>query len=178
MSGPDRIELTITRTRADYFWGLLFDALHNRLMWLALLIPPVAEGMLAYSRTEGEPLAVQLTEILSRSGIAMVFVAAVVVAIYLFSAAIAWRAPGYLAPIAYAFSQDGVWAKTEATMTDTAWCAYAGAFETRALIVLRQKTAQTQILPKGNLSAATLDNVRRLLREKLGRRAQMLEIGR
>lgn len=178
MSPPDRIELTITRTRADYFWGMLFDALHNRLMWLAMLIPPVAEGMFAYSRTEGEPLAVQLTEILTRSGVAMVFVAVVVVALYLFNAAIAWRAPGYLAPIAYAFSQEGVWAKTEATMTDTAWRAYAGAFETRGLMVLRQKTAQTQILPKRALSATTIDNLRRLLREKLGRRAQVLEISR
>lgn len=175
MTAPERIEISVVRTRADYFWGLLFDALNNQLMWLAMLIPPIAEGLFAYYSSEGEPFASRLADIVTRGGMAMAFVAAVVLVIYFFSAMIAWRAPGYLAPIAYVFSQEGVWAKTEATMTDTAWRAYAAALETRGLIILRQKTAMTQILPKRSLSAKTLSELRRLLRNKMGRRANLQE---
>ena len=53
--------------------------------------------------------------------------------------------------------------------------AYAAALETRGLIILRQKTAMTQILPKRSLSAETLSDLRRLLRNKMGRRANLQE---
>lgn len=176
MTGEERVELTITRTRADYFWGLLFEALNGRFLWLAILIPPVAEGMFAFRSTEGAATAERVQEILTRGGIALLIVLALIALLYLFVAALSWRAPGYLAPIAYVFSPAGVIGRTQVTTTETAWPAYRRAFETRSLLILSQAAGVVQIIPKRDLPSQTLSAVRRLLREHLGRRARVQEI--
>lgn len=176
MTGEQRVELTIQRTRADYFWGLLFEALQGRFLWLAILIPPAAEATLALRSTEGAETALRVQEVITRGGVALVVVLALVAVLYLLIAALSWRAPGYLAPISYVFSSDGVRGQTQATSTETAWIAYRRAFETRSLLILSQAAGIVQIIPKRDLPSQTLNAVRRLLREHLGRRAQVQEI--
>lgn len=176
MTSEQRVEITIQRTRADYFWGLLFEALNGRMLWLAILIPPAAEAMLALRSTEGADAALRVQEVLTRSGVTLIGVLAFVAVLYLIIAAICWRAPGYLGPISYVFSSAGVRGQTQVTTTETAWAAYRGAFETRSLLILRQGAGIVQIIPKRTLSSQTINAVRRMLREHLGRRAQVQEI--
>lgn len=176
MTGKERVELTITRTRADYFWGLLFEALNGRFLWPVILIPPVAEGMFAFRSTEGAATAERVQEIVTRSGAALLVVLALVVALYLLVAALSWRTPGYLQPISYVFSPSGVRGQTIAATTETTWVVYRRACETRSLLILSQAAGIVQIIPKRDLSSQTLNAVRRMLREHLGRRARVQEI--
>lgn len=172
MSATDCLELTVTRKRSDYFWGLLFDGLNNRLFWLAVLIPPVAEGMLHFKRTQGVENATRALEIATYVATAAGIVALVVIAIFYFAAGLSARAPGHLTPVTYVVSSGGVGTRSEATIP---WSAYRGAIETNALFVLRQKLNAVQIIPKRGLSTQAIAGLRELLRQHLGRRAQVQE---
>lgn len=171
MTKADRVEITVTRKRSDYFWGLLFDGLSNRIFWLAVLIPPVAQGVLHFKRTEDLEAASRAVEIATQMATATAIVAAAVVLIVYFAAGLNARAPGHLAPTTYALSPAGV-ADNSAT---TAWSAYRGATETNALFILQQKKSAIQIIPKRELSTQAIAALRRLLRQNLGRRAQVQE---
>lgn len=170
MSANNRLELTVTRKRSDYFWGLLFDGFSNRLFWLAVLIPPVAEGMVHYQRTEGVETATRVLEVITHAASAAGLVAAAVLLIFYFTAGLNARAPGHLAPVTYLVSAEGVGTRTEPV---SAWSTYRGAIETNALFVLRQKLSAIQIIPKRGLSTQAIAGLRRLLCENLGRRAQV-----
>ena len=171
MTSADRVELTVTRKRGDYFWGMLFDGLSNRIFWLAVLIPPVAQGMLHFKRTEGLETATRVLEIATQAASAAGLVAAAVIAIFYFAANLNARAPGHLSPATYTISPAGVGTR-DAT---TAWAKYRGAIETKALLILQQKAGLIQIIPKRDLSTQAIALLRRLLRENLGRRAQVQE---
>ncbi len=171
MTANDRIELTVTRKRADYFWGLLFDGFNNRLFWLAVLIPPVAQGMLHFRRTEGVDAATRVLEIATQAATAAGIVALAVVAIFYFAAGLTARAPGHLAPVTYTISSAGVATREGAN----AWSKYRGAIETDTLFILRQKLSAVQIIPKRELSTQTIAGFRALLRQHLGRWAQVQE---
>ncbi|MBL8547813.1 MAG: YcxB family protein [Hyphomonadaceae bacterium] len=171
MTKADRFEITVTRKRSDYFWGLLFDGLNNRIFWLAVLIPPVAQGVLYFKRTEGAETAARAVEIATQMAAVGGFVAAIVVAVFYFAANLNARATGHLAPATYALSAQGA----AHGGTTTAWSAYRGAIETKALFILRQKQSAIQIIPKRDLSTQAIAGLRRLLRENLGRRAQVQE---
>lgn len=173
MTAGDRLEITVTRKRSDYFWGLLFDGFNNRLFWLAVLIPPVAEGILHFKRTEAVETAPRVLEVATHVAGAAGIVAVAVVAIYYFAAGLTARAPGRLAPATYIFSPSGISAR--GSTAETAWAAYRGAFETGALFILQQKNSAIQIIPKRDLSTQAIAQLRRLLREMLGRRAQVQE---
>jgi len=167
----DRFEITVTRKRLDYFWGLLFDALSSRVFWLAVLIPPVAQGVLHFKRSEGMEIAPRTLEIVTQMAITLGLIAPVVFAIFYFAANLNAGAPGHLAPTIYFVSPDGI-ANSGKT---AAWSAYRGAIETKALFILRQKESAIQIIPKRDLSTQAIAALRRLLRQNLGRRAQVQE---
>lgn len=171
MTSGERVEVTVTRKRSDYFWGLLFDGLSSRIFWLAVLIPPVAQGMLYFKRTGGMEAAARTLEIASQVATIAGVVAAAVFAIFYFAANLNARAPGHLAPASYAISPEGV-ANSGKT---SAWSGYRGAIETKALFILQQKQSAIQIIPKRGLSTQAIASLRRLLRENLGRRAQVQE---
>ena len=63
MTHADRVEITVTPQRSDYFWGLLYDGLGNPMLWLALVIPPVAQGVVHFRRTDGMDAATRAVEI-------------------------------------------------------------------------------------------------------------------
>ncbi len=172
MTAGDRLEITVTRKRSDYFWGLLFDGFSSRLFWLAILIPPVAEGMLHFKRTEGVEAATRVLEMVTHIAAAAGIVAVAVLPIFYFAAGLNARAPGHLTPVTYIASSSGVGTRSEPT---TAWSAYRGAIETGALFILRQKMSAIQIIPKRDLSIKAIAGLRRLLRQNLGRRAQVQE---
>lgn len=169
MTSADRVEITVTRKRADYFWGLLFDALSGRIFWLATLIPPVAQGVLYFKRSEGMDAAARTLEIVTQMALTLGIVAAAVIPIFYFAANLNARASGHLAPATYAVSPQGI----AHGGTNTAWKAYRGAIETKALFILQQKQSAIQIIPKRGLSTQAIAGLRRLLRENLGRRAQV-----
>lgn len=171
MTASDRVELTVTRKRSDYFWGLLFDAFSNRIFWLAVLIPPVAEGMLHFNRTEGLEAATRALEVATRAATAAGIVALTVIAIFYFAAGLNARAPGHLAPVTYTASSAGV-ATREGI---SGWETYRGVIETKALFILRQKHSAVQIIPKRGLSTQAIAGFRNMLRQNLGRRAQVQE---
>lgn len=171
MTKADRFEITVTRKRLDYFWGLLFDGLSNRVFWLAVLIPPVAQGVLHFKRSEGMELASRTLEIVTQMAITLGIIAPVVFAVFYFAASLNARAPGHLAPTIYFVSPDGI-ANSGKT---TAWNAYRGAIETRALFILQQKQSAIQIIPKRDISTQAIAGLRRVLRQNLGRRAQVQE---
>jgi hypothetical protein len=167
----DLLEITVTRKRGDYFWGMLFDGLNNRIFWLAVLIPPVAEGMLHFKRTEGVETATRTLEVVTHMASAAGIVASAVIAIFYFAANLNARAPGHLSPVTYVISPDGSGTRGEST----AWAKYRGAIETKGLFVLQQKAGLLQIIPKRDLSTQAIAALRRLLRANLGRRAQVQE---
>ncbi|MEQ1819715.1 MAG: YcxB family protein [Terricaulis sp.] len=171
MTSADRFEITVTRKRSDYFWGLLFDGLSSRVFWLAVLIPPVSQGVLHFKRTEGMEVAARTVEIAMQMGITIAIIGPAVFAIFYFAANLNARAPGHLAPATYAISPDGI----ANGGTSTAWSAYRGAVETKALFILQQKQSAIQIIPKRDLSTQAIAGLRRLLRQNLGRRAQVQE---
>lgn len=171
MTKADSFEITVTRKRLDYFWGLLFDGLSNRVFWLAVLIPPVAQGVLHFKRTEGTEIAARTLEIATQMAITLGIIAPVVFAVFYFAANLTARAPGHLAAATYALSPDGI-ANSGKT---TAWSAYRGAIETKALFILQQKQSAIQIIPKRDISTQAIAGLRRLLRQNLGRRAQVQE---
>lgn len=171
MTKADRFEITVTRKRLDYFWGLLFDGLSSRVFWLAVLIPPVAQGVLHFKRTEGMEAATRALEIATQMAMTLGIIAPAVFAIFYFAANLTARAPGHLAPTTYAISPQGI-ANSGKT---SAWSAYRGAIETKALFILQQKQSAIQIIPKRDLSTQAIAGLRRLLRQNLGRRAQVQE---
>lgn len=171
MTSADRFEITVTRKRLDYFWGLLFDGLSNRIFWLAVLIPPVAQGVLHFKRTEGMEAVARAVEMATQMGIAIGILASAAFALFYFAATLNARAPGHLAPATYAISLEGI-ANGGKTV---AWDEYRGAIETKALFILQQKQAAIQIIPKRDLSTQAIGGLRRLLRQNLGRRAQVQE---
>lgn len=171
MTSAEHLEFTVTRRRADYFWGMLFDGLNNRIFWLAVLIPPVAEGMLQLKRTEGMEAATRTLEVLTHAASAAGLVAAAVIAIFYVAANLNARAPGHLSPVTYVVSPTGMGTRGEIT----AWARYRGAIETKALFVLQQKAGLLQIIPKRDLSTQAIAALRQLLRTNLGRRAQVQE---
>ncbi len=171
MTSADRFEITVTRKRLDYFWGLLFDGLSSRVFWLAVLIPSVAQGVLHFKRTEGMDIPARTLEIATQMAITLGIIAPVVFAVFYFAANLTARSPGHLAPATYSISPDGI-ANSGATAP---WSAYRGAIETRALFILQQKESAIQIIPKRDLSTQAIAALRRLLRQNLGRRAQVQE---
>lgn len=174
MTNADRFEITVTRKRSDYFWGLLFDGLSSRIFWLAVMIPPVAQGALYFKRTEGMEEAARTLEIATQVAIVAVVVAAALVPIFFLAANFNARAPGHHAAATYAISPQGI----AHSGTMSAWSAYRGAIETNALFILQQKQSAIQIIPKRDLSTQAIAGLRRLLRQNLGRRAQVQESAR
>ncbi|MBX3431385.1 MAG: YcxB family protein [Hyphomonadaceae bacterium] len=171
MTSADRVEVTVMRRRTDYFWGLLFDGLSSRMFWLAVLIPPVAQGALYFKRTEGAEATARALEISAQVALTGVVVAAAVVSIFYFAARFSASAPGRSAPATYAISHGGI-ANSGATAP---WSGYRGAIETKALFILQQEQSAIQIFPKRDLSTQAIAGLRRLLRENLGRRAHVQE---
>ena len=169
MKNADRFEITVTRKRSDYFWGLLFDALSSRIFWLAVLIPPIAQGVLYFQRTEGGETAARAVEITTQVALTLGIIVPAVFAVFYFVASSNARAPSQLAPATYAVSPQGI----AHGGTNSAWSAYRGAIETKALFILQQKQSAIQIIPKRGLSTQAIAGLRRLLRENLGRRAQV-----
>lgn len=171
MTNADRFEITVTRKRMDYFWGLVFDGLSSRVFWLAVLIPPVAQGVLHFKRTEGMEIAARSIEIATQMALTLGIIAPAVFAVFYFAANLTARAPGHSAPATYGVSPDGIAHSGKMA----AWSAYRGALETKALLILQQKHASIQIIPKRDLSTQAIAGLRRLLRQNLGRRAQVQE---
>lgn len=171
MTSADRFEITVTRKRSDYFWGLLFDGLSSQVFWLAVLIPPVAQGVLHFRRTEGMELAARALEIATQMAMTAGVVAAAVFAIFYFAAGLNARSPTSRALTTYSVSPAGIanGGKVEA------WSGYRGVIETKALLILQQKQSAIQIIPKRDLSTQAIASLRRLLRQNLGRRAQVQE---
>jgi hypothetical protein len=171
VSGSE-LTFTATRTKADYFWAIAFNALRSPIVpivfavaLLFVLVPNVLEnGGL-------RPSDLGVLAGLFAAIVALYYVA-LLVAVW-FTARRNWSAPGALSPLSYTFSSEGIAASYELAHGKTTWPLWRSAMETKGLILICHTLGPIHIIPKRDLDRAIVLRLRALLREHLGARARL-----
>lgn len=164
----ERVEVEVTRTKADYFWGILHNSLRAPRVLLILATIGLVGGAASSGYFVGEDL---LTRAVFVAG-GMVFLFALY-ALFLpvaiaISTGMSWKLPGAFAPIRFAFSPEGMKVSHETGSGETVWRVWRGFFETKSLFVVRHLTGVAQIVPKRGMSAETVAAIRSVLKRYLG----------
>lgn len=165
------LSFTITRTKADYFWAIAFNALKSPVIPIFFALAMVLA--LAPAALKGALIA---SDFLIAGAIyagLLVFYYLSLLAVVWLSARKNWSSPGALEPLRYSFSAEGIEASYSMGQGHMAWPMWKSAFETNALILIRHTLGVIHIIPKRDLDVATLARLRALLRERFGSKAQL-----
>lgn len=161
----DVASFTVTRTKRDYFDAIWQNAVRSPAFWIVIAISPLINGAITLFYSIDEPIGVGVVfaiAVIMLGSFVLVFAA--LLSCYYLAAQNAWRSPGFLRPIALEFSDAGLKASSEVGAGDASWVVFNAAFESRSLIVLRQRPGSLLILPKRDADHDALTRLRILLR--------------
>lgn len=165
------LSFTVTRTKADYFWAVAFNALRSPIIpiffafaLLLALAPAALERDLDISDFAIVGVAY--------GGMVIFYYVALVVAVWM-AARKNWSAPGALEPLSYTFTSEGINTSYAMGTGQTAWPLWKSAFETNELLLIRHTLGLLHIVPKRGLDSSALVSLRALLRDRFGEKARL-----
>lgn len=161
------VRFEVSRTRGDIFKGIAANLLRSpgSLAWYiggAALVAGIAVWSNRYDAPESLLLIGLVAFVAMLALYCMIMLACV-----LFAAQKTWRMQGALDPVAYTFSADGLAVVAKVGHGHTAWSDWKTAFETRSLIVIRHQFNLIHVIPKRQLSADVLRQIRTVLSQNL-----------
>jgi len=162
LSAGEEAAFTVTRSRLDYWRGILLNAFHSRFMPLYVLAAPAVSAIFAAQDSEGGSSEYRANAIVGAAVETLALVLVVLAILLLVAAFMTWRAPGALAPIAYRFSEAGVRVRAQRGESSVPWSALTAAFEDARILIIRQQRGLVHIIPKRDIAVETLSRLRRL----------------
>lgn len=159
----EAIHLTVRRTKADYFWGVMVSALRNARMWLLYAAGAIFVAAIAVVMNSDNPLWVRAVMAVGTFTLMMLFYALFYVICVVFAATKNWKLPGAFSEIAFDLSDEGIAVSSDTGSGVSKWIVWKSSFETKRLIIIRHQTGLIQIIPKRDLTPTTLERVRAML---------------
>lgn len=163
----DGLTFSLTRSRADYWDGILLHAASSAWTPFVFLAAPTTNALLAFFYSRGDGAEAQVATVAGFFLLSLLAVTALMLPCYWWSARAAWRSPGALRRIDFQINSEGVAAQSEMGAGQTRWPVFDAAFENARQIVLRQRPGLLYIFPKREMKPEEVICLRRLIEQNV-----------
>ncbi len=159
----DELRFEVRRSRADIWNGITANLLRAPSSYISSAIAIlIVSGIAVFVNLDEGLKTAALAGALVIGGMAVLYALIYAFCIYL-AVRKTLKLPGALDPVSYVLSPDGLSAAAKSGQGQSAWELWPVAFETKSIFVIRHQLNLIQIIPKRDLAADTVADIRALL---------------